>query len=111
MRALTVLALTTMLGGCATPGREGRLALLEVSETEGCTVTAERRRFVLPDDAAPLTAELVRLATRHAGAIVAAGRPEPSFRCRTAFMLALREAGFRRIGFLDDFEAVRAPAD
>jgi hypothetical protein len=99
-RHLVTALLLVALAGCASTGRgERRLAFVEVSGTTPCTVTAEDRPFELPDHAAPLQAELTRLAGRNAGAIVASGDPAPDFRCRTAFMLALRKAGFKRIGF------------
>lgn len=105
--ALIVILLLT---GCATAGREGRLAFIDVSGAEGCTVRAQNRPFALPAGAALLEAHLAKLAAAHAGAIVATAQPLPPFRCRTAFMLSLRKAGFRRIGFLDDFDGA-APAE
>lgn len=100
MRTLFLLALLAALAGCATaPGREG-LSYIDVSGASDCTVSVEDRPFVLPAEAASLEAELSRLARSKGGAIVAAGDPGPGFRCRTAFMLSLRTAGFKRIGFL-----------
>ena len=108
-RAFPIMLLLSV-SGCAGMSGGSRLAFVEVSGASSCTVSAEDRPFRLPDQAAPLQAELVRLAGRNAGAIVASGDPAPDFRCRTAFMLALRKAGFKRIGFVGlEVEDVPAP--
>ena len=102
---MLLLAAAFLPSACASvPGGDGRLAFLDVSGASGCTVRAQNRPFRLPEQADALSAELTRLAARHGGALVAAADPAPDFRCRTGFMLSLRTAGFRRLGFLDDFD-------
>lgn len=96
------LLLALLLAGCATPARD-RLAWISLGGSGPCTVDLDKRRFTLPADESALSVESRRVATTHAGALVAASPQGLSFPCYRIAMAVLDQAGFRRMGFVSDF--------
>jgi hypothetical protein len=104
-RLLALTAASLLTASCATPGRT-HLVWIDLGgsgSASPCTVSLDRRPFTLPADEAALAARSARLAARYPGALVS-GSDGLSLACYRTAMAVIDRAGFRRVGFVSDFQ-------
>jgi hypothetical protein len=88
--------------GCATSSRT-HLVWIDLGGSGPCTVSLDKRPFTLPADEAALAAASARLAARYPGALIS-GAAGLSLACYRTSMAVIDRAGFRRVGFVSDFQ-------
>lgn len=102
MSRLLAFTAALLLSGCATSAGT-HLVWIALGGSGPCTVSLDRRPFTLPADEAALTAASARLASRYPGALVS-GAEGLSLACYRTAMTVIDRAGFRRVGFVSDFQ-------
>jgi hypothetical protein len=102
MLRLLILTAALLLGGCATRSRN-HLVWIDLGGSGPCTVRVDKRPFTLPADEAALAAQSTRLAARYPGALIS-GSEGLSLACYRTAMAVIDRAGFRRVGFVSDFQ-------
>jgi hypothetical protein len=105
MLRLLILAAALLLAGCATRSRT-HLVWIDLGgsgSSAPCTVSLDERPFTLPADEAALAAQSARLAARYPGALIS-GTEGLSLACYRTSMAVIDRAGFRRVGFVSDFQ-------